>query len=94
MIAKFLISEGADLNRTNSKGQSALDLAASHGDPRLVQYLLEQGAMMEHVDISGMRPLDRAISCGNIDAVKCFLKKGAKLGPSTWAMANGKPYIM
>jgi ankyrin repeat protein len=50
--------------------------------------------MMEHVDISGMRPLDRAISCGNIDAVKCFLKKGAKLGPSTWAMANGKPYIM
>jgi len=49
---------------------------------------------MEHVDLKGMRPLDRAISCANGQAVQCFLKKGAKLGPTTWAMANGKPEIM
>ena len=92
--AKFLLSHGADINHKDSKGRTALDLAASSGDAYLVQYLLEQGAVMENVDISGMRPLDRAISCGNSDVVKCFLKKGAKLGPSTWAMASGKPYIM
>merc|ERR1712130_865595 len=89
---KFLLTHGADINHKDSKGRTALDLAASSGDAYLVQYLLEQGAVMENVDISGMRPLDRAISCGNSDVVKCFLKKGAKLGPSTWAMASGKPY--
>lgn len=41
-----------------------------------------------------MRPLDRAIGCGNTAVVICFLKKGAKLGPATWAMAQGKPDIM
>merc|ERR1719317_988731 len=50
-----------DLNYKDSKGRTALDLAASSGDSYLVQYLLEQGA---------------------------------KLGPSTWAMASGKPYII
>ena len=50
--------------------------------------------MMENMDTSGMRPLDRAISCGNTEVVKCFLKRGAKLGPPTWTMASGKPYIM
>ena len=64
------------------------------GDPDTVNLLLEAGAMVEHVDINGMRALDRAIGCGNIAAVRCFLRKGAKLGPTTWNMANGKPEIM
>ena len=92
--AKFLLSKGSDINHKDSKGRTALDLAASYGDSYLVQYLLEQGAMMENMDVNGMRPLDRAISCNNTEVVKCFLKKGAKLGPSTWAMASGKPYTM
>ena len=55
---------------------------------------MEQVAMMENIDLRGMRPLERAINCGNAEVVKCFLKRGAKLGPSTWTMASGKPYIM
>ena len=27
-------------------------------------------------------------------AVKCFLRKGAKLGPSTWSLAENKPLVM
>ena len=69
-------------------------MAAHHGNPDLVQLLLDKGANMEHVDLQGMRPLDRAISSGNGQAVQCFLKKGAKLGPTTWTMANDKPDIM
>ena len=49
---------------------------------------------MEHVDLKGMRPLDRAISSENVEVIKCFLRKGAKLGPSTWNSASGKPNIM
>lgn len=93
-IVMYLLSHGADLNHVDSKSRSGLDLAAFHGDPSTVQLLLDHGAMMEHVDINGMRPLDRAISCGHVEVVKCFLKKGAKLGPSTWSMAESKPLIM
>jgi hypothetical protein len=50
--------------------------------------------MIEHVDINGLRPLDRAISCRNVPVVQCFLRKGAKLGPTTWSMAAGKPEVM
>merc|ERR1719282_381042 len=90
----YLLSHGADLNHVDSKSRSGLDLAAFHGDPSTVQLLLDHGAMMEHVDINGMRPLDRAISCGHVEAVKCFLRKGAKLGPSTWSLAESKPLVM
>jgi len=79
---------------TFCSGRTPLDLAAYKGNPEVVNLLLDHGANMEHVDLNGMRPLDRAISCRNASAVQCFLKKGAKLGPATWAMANGKPDIM
>ena len=92
--AELLIAKGANINHADKNGRSPLDLAAYKGDSDIVQMLLESGAVMEHVDINGMRPLDRAIGCRNAMAVQCFLKKGAKLGPATWAMANGKPDIM
>ena len=93
-IVKYLLNHGADLGHVDSKGRSSLDLAAFHGDAGTVRLLLEHGAIMEHVDINGMRPLDRAISCGHVEAVKCFLRKGAKLGPSTWSLAESKPLVM
>ena len=91
---RCLLGHGADLNHVDTKGRSALDLAAFNGDPATVQTLLEHGAMMERADISGMRPLDRAISSGHVEAVKCFLRKGAKLGPSTWSLAENRPIIL
>ncbi|XP_017783609.1 PREDICTED: protein TANC2 isoform X2 [Nicrophorus vespilloides] len=89
-----LLDRGALLNHSDKTGRTPLDLAAFQGNPSIVQLLLERGALIEHVDINGMRPLDRAIACKNINVVQCFLKKGAKLGPATWAMAQGKPDIM
>ena len=91
---RSLLSHGADLNHVDSKGRTCLDHAAQHGDVASVTLLLEQGAMMEHVDINGIRPLDRAITSGHVDIVKCFLRKGAKLGPSTWSLAENKPLVM
>ena len=92
--ATFLLRQNADVSHADKSGRTPLDLAAYKGNPDVVNLLLDHGANMEHVDLNGMRPLDRAISCRNASAVQCFLKKGAKLGPATWAMANGKPDIM
>ena len=93
-VVRVLISKGADVNHADKNGRCPLDLAAYKGNPDVVQMLLDNGAIMEHIDINGMRPLDRAIGCRNALAVQCFLKKGAKLGPATWAMANGKTDIL
>ncbi|XP_058055857.1 protein TANC2 [Anopheles bellator] len=92
--AKCLLERGADRQHADSTGRTPLDLAAYQGSASLVQMLLDHGAQIEHVDINGMRPLDRAIACRNVQVVQVFLKRGAKLGPATWAMANGKPEIM
>ncbi|XP_049533516.1 protein TANC2 isoform X2 [Anopheles darlingi] len=92
--AKCLLERGADKQHADSTGRTPLDLAAYQGSASLVQMLLDHGAAIEHVDINGMRPLDRAIACRNVQVVQVFLKRGAKLGPATWAMANGKPEIM
>ncbi|XP_058987216.1 protein TANC2-like isoform X3 [Musca domestica] len=92
--AKILIDKGCNKNHADNNGRTGLDLAAYQGSAHLVQYLMDQGAHIEHVDINGMRPLDRAIACRNIQVVQVFLRKGAKLGPTTWSMAMGKPEIL
>ncbi|XP_011302998.1 protein TANC2 isoform X2 [Fopius arisanus] len=89
-----LLDRGADIGANDKTGRTPLDLAAFQGNPKLVQLLLERGAVVEHVDLNGMRPLDRAIGCRNIPVIQCFLRRGAKLGPATWAMAQGKPDVL
>lgn len=89
-----LLDHGADIGSNDRTGRIPLDLAAFQGNPKLVQLLLERGAVIEHVDLNGMRPLDRAIGCRNVSVVQCFLRRGAKLGPATWAMAQGKPDVL
>lgn len=89
-----LLNNDLDINHSDHSGRTPLDLATFYGDTKLVQLLVEKGAIIEHVDKIGMRPLDRAIGCRNVPIVVCFLKKGAKLGPATWAMAQGKPEII
>ncbi|KAH8264924.1 hypothetical protein KR038_008016 [Drosophila bunnanda] len=92
--AKTLIEHGCNRHHEDHNGRTALDLAAYQGAASLVLYLLDQGGNLEHIDVHGMRPLDRAIACRNIQAVQVFLRKGAKLGPTTWSMAMGKPEIL
>ncbi|XP_068143289.1 protein TANC2 isoform X1 [Drosophila tropicalis] len=92
--AKCLIEQGCNRHHEDHNGRTALDLAAYQGAASMVLYILEQGGNLEHIDVHGMRPLDRAIACRNIQAVQVFLRKGAKLGPTTWSMAMGKPEIL
>nr|XP_036670832.1 protein TANC2 isoform X7 [Drosophila suzukii] len=92
--AKTLIEHGCNRHHEDHNGRTALDLAAYQGAASLVLYILDQGGNLEHIDVHGMRPLDRAIACRNIQAVQVFLRKGAKLGPTTWSMAMGKPEIL
>ncbi|XP_076322873.1 protein TANC2-like isoform X3 [Tachypleus tridentatus] len=90
-VAQCLLHHESNIHHKDNHEQTPLDLAAIHGDPAVIQLLLDRGASTEH---GCMRPLDRAVACGNLDAVACFLHKGAKLGPQTWAMAEGKADVL
>ncbi|XP_049872678.1 protein TANC2 isoform X4 [Pectinophora gossypiella] len=88
-----LLDKGANIDQPDGSGRTPLGLACG-GPADLVEILLERGASLERVDHSGLRPLDRAIGQRNVHVVNCFLRKGAKLGPTTWVMASGKPEFM
>ncbi|XP_060801357.1 protein TANC2 isoform X1 [Amyelois transitella] len=89
----LLLDRGAFIDQPDGNGRTPLGLACG-GPTDLVEILLERGASLEKVDHSGLRPLDRAIGQRNVPVVNCFLRKGAKLGPTTWVMASGKPEFM
>ncbi|XP_045449671.1 protein TANC2 [Melitaea cinxia] len=90
---QVLLDKGAIIDQPDGSGRTPLGLACG-GPAELVELLLERGASLERVDHSGLRPLDRAIGQRNVPVVNCFLRKGAKLGPTTWVMASGKPEFM
>ena len=50
-------------------------------------------SVIESPDKDGVRAIDLAIAHSNEEILARLLKKGAKLGPTTWAMAKGKPRI-
>ena len=89
----LLIKQGIDIESPDSSLRTALHHAAIGSDVRIIEVLLSNGANVETADKEGIRPIDRAIGHGNEAAVAQMLKKGAKLGPTTWAMAKGKPRI-
>lgn len=60
---------------------------------KLVEMLIEVGLDIEAMDKDGIRAIDMAIGHANEAMVASLLRKGAKLGPTTWAMAKGKPRI-
>ncbi|GBP01139.1 Protein TANC2 [Eumeta japonica] len=88
-----LLDKDATIDQPDASGRTPLGLACV-GSAELVELLLERGASLERVDHSGLRPLDRAIGQRNVPVVNCFLRRGAKLGPTTWVMASGKPEFM
>lgn len=90
----LLVKAGANVNCKDAHQRSPLHHAVILGNKvQIAQMLLDNGATIEEVDKDGIRPIDRAIGHGNEATVSVLLKKGAKLGPTTWAMAKGKPRI-
>ncbi|MDZ7693969.1 MAG: ankyrin repeat domain-containing protein [Balneolaceae bacterium] len=77
-VIRYLVDNGAQLDRKNKEGRTALMFAASGPFPDVVQYLLEQGADPNRTDMAeGWSPLMYAAAEGNTEVVKILLSHGA-----------------
>ena len=65
----MLINKGADLNKQNYEGATALTYAIDHGHLAIAQLLLEKGALTNTKDAKGKTPQDHAEAQEN-DAFK------------------------
>lgn len=69
----FILCPGADINRQDNDGLSALSWACTRGRVQAVQCLLDRGAEINQADLSGKIPLDLAASQGNPSAVQVII---------------------
>lgn len=82
-LVRFLLDNGADIDKLNITGESALYLAGKHGHLDIAEDLLERGANLNPVEKecaeSVYPPLYMAAADGNSAFVTLLLDKGAKV---------------
>ena len=66
-----------DLHSINVLGQSALHVAARHGNHSSIKVLLRAGASVDHADADGATALHEAVRCGSVACVRVLLEGGA-----------------
>ena len=71
-LVDLLLKHGADVNRTDRYGNTALLVAASRGDQVLIQKLLESGANMDANP--KMSPAEMAITYGHCEAASFIVE--------------------
>jgi len=80
-VVKLLVKNGADVNKSNSKGVTPLMFAIMYfpSNMDVLNFLLDHGALIDAVDKSGNTPLCGAVAAGRPGAVKLLLKRGAEI---------------
>lgn len=92
-MVKYLIEKGADIDKINSVGQSALNLSVFYGKNTVANYLIQKGADVNKTDNRFiLSPLVAAIRANNLAVGKILLEKGADIN-STDGTNNFSPIM-
>lgn len=78
-LARWLVEQGADIEATDSYGETPLHARASHWQGE-VGVLLELGANVSARDSRGNTPLHYAARVGNLATMRLLLDRGAEPG--------------
>ncbi|KAL6827243.1 ankyrin repeat-containing domain protein [Trichoderma sp. SZMC 28015] len=79
-IVRLLLEFGADVNLTNSLGNTAINRASASGNVEVAKMLIEKGADINHEDYQGWAPIFDAVSYSpNIFLTRLLAENGAKL---------------
>ncbi|MCE5323881.1 ankyrin repeat domain-containing protein [bacterium] len=77
--ALVMIKHGADVNKINNFGRTALHVAASLGDTPAVKELIKYKAKIDIADNKGRTPLYTATYYGFLDIAKLLIANGANV---------------
>jgi len=77
--AELLLDHGADIEKQNNNGQTALHLVSQRGRLDFMQLLLDRGAIVDALDINGFTPLHLAIAKMDRFAAELLLKYRANV---------------
>jgi len=69
---RMLLVAGADPNKVEADGWSALHWAARNGHVGVARLLLTHGARLHHRDVRGYVPLDWALDRGHLEVANLF----------------------
>jgi ankyrin repeat protein len=78
-MVKLLLVRGVDPEGADYAGETALGVAARHGDAELVDLLVQNGASLDPKDAHGVTPLLRALHEGQDDAARRLIEMGAEV---------------
>jgi ankyrin repeat protein len=79
-----LLQRGADVNSSDTVGDTPLREAAGNGYTKLVDFLLSKGANVNAPDSSGWTPFNHAVYKCHKDIVKELIEKGAWVSMKDW----------
>eukprot|EP00178_Gracilaria_changii_P001622 TRINITY_DN1227_c0_g1_i1.p1 TRINITY_DN1227_c0_g1~~TRINITY_DN1227_c0_g1_i1.p1 ORF type:complete len:898 (+),score=82.90 TRINITY_DN1227_c0_g1_i1:1138-3831(+) len=78
-VAEALLAHGADVDRADLTGRTALHFAACREDVAVLKALLAHGADVDRADLTGRTPLHFAACREDVAGLKLLLKYGADL---------------
>jgi ankyrin repeat protein len=76
-VVRVLLEGGANLDKTNDLGCTALHYAAHNGQLDVCRLLLDWGAKVDPLNMSKDTPLHYAAFAGNLSLVKLLVWRGA-----------------
>ncbi|HUU24515.1 MAG TPA: quinoprotein dehydrogenase-associated putative ABC transporter substrate-binding protein [Methyloceanibacter sp.] len=76
---KFLVSQGADVNKPDLQGWTPLTSAARQRHDKTIDVLVELGADPNKHDGNGMTPLAAALMRDSVPSIKALIEHGASL---------------
>ena len=80
---KFLLENGAQINKKNRQGNSAIMFAVQYGHLDIMQMLLEKGADINDKNILGFTPLLYALDYHQTEIVEYLIENGAEVNVQT-----------
>lgn len=78
-MVKFLIKQGASIDRGSSSGRTALHSAAEFGNLDILKYLVKRGADVTNRDPLGRTVLHLAVWFDNLDTVEYLVELGVDI---------------
>ena len=74
-LVQYINEQGAEIDKINDDGETALFVGSQHGHLQIVQYLLDQNADV-HASGNGMTALHAAVKHGFVDVANCLMQRG------------------